>query len=126
MLTAGLVVTAVYNIIIAHKPETTFWGIVISIISILTMILLIKYKLKVGHSLNSKAIIADANCTKTCLYLSVVLLISSVGYEITGIGGIDSIGAAGIAWFAFKEGKESFEKSTSGNLCGCSDDQCVN
>jgi len=126
LLTAGLVVTAVYNIIIAHKPETTFWGIVISIISILTMILLIKYKLKVGHSLNSKAIIADANCTKTCLYLSVVLLISSVGYEITGIGGIDSIGAAGIAWFAFKEGKESFEKSTSGNLCGCSDDQCVN
>jgi len=124
LLTAGLIITAIYNTIIGHKPETTFWGIVISILSILTMTLLIKFKLKVGHSLNSKAIIADANCTKTCLYLSVVLLISSLGYELTGIGGIDSIGAAGIAWFAFKEGKEAFEKAKSGNLCGCQDDHC--
>jgi divalent metal cation (Fe/Co/Zn/Cd) transporter len=85
------------------------------------MWLLIHYKLKVGRQLNSDAIIADANCTKACLYLSVILLISSLGYEMTGIGGIDSLGALGIAWFAFKEGRESFEKA-QGKSCKCNGD----
>lgn len=122
ILTAGLIITSVYNIIINHKPETTFWGIVISVISILTMGLLISYKLKVGRALNSRALIADANCTKTCLYLSIILLAASTGYAVTGIGGIDSIGALFISYFSFKEGKEAFEKTKSGNLCSCSTD----
>ena len=75
------------------------------------MWLLVWQKKKVGKILNSDAIIADANCTKTCLQLSVVLLISSVGYEMFRIGSIDSIGSILIAWFAFREGKESFEKA---------------
>lgn len=126
ILTAGLVITAIYNFAAGHKPETTFWGIVISIISILSMSLLIKYKLKVGKELNSEAIIADANCTKTCLYLSVILLAASAGYELTGIGFIDSAGAVAIAYFAFSEGKESMEKARTGKHCGCSDDHCKN
>lgn len=119
ILTVGLVISSIYNIWINHKPETTFWGIVISIISIITMTLLIYYKKKVGVSLNSEAIIADANCTKTCLYLSYILLIASVGYTLTGIGYIDSVGSLGIAYFSFKEGKESFEKAKSDKLCSC-------
>lgn len=119
ILTAGLTISAIYNLIVGHKPETTFWGIVISIVSIFTMSLLIYYKLKVGKSLNSDAIIADANCTKTCLYLSIALLIASLGYEITSIGGLDSIGALAIAWFSFKEGNEAFEKVKTGKDCGC-------
>jgi len=124
ILVAGLTATSVYNIAIGHKPETTFWGVVISLISIITMSVLINYKLQVGRALNSKALIADANCTKTCLYLSIALLAASIGYEITGIGGIDSAGALAIAWFSFKEGKEAFEKAKSGKHCGCEDDDC--
>ncbi|MDQ7816222.1 MAG: hypothetical protein RDU14_04305 [Melioribacteraceae bacterium] len=119
ILVAGLLISSVYNLITGHMPETTFWGIVISIVSIITMTLLIKYKLGVGKALNSDAIIADANCTKTCLYLSVILLIASVGYELTGLGGIDSIGALAIAWFSLKEGKEAFEKAKTGKNCDC-------
>ena len=37
MLSAGLTVTAIYNLIIGHKPTTTFWGVIIAIISLLTM-----------------------------------------------------------------------------------------
>ncbi|MCX7874881.1 MAG: cation transporter [Melioribacteraceae bacterium] len=119
ILTVGLIVTSIYNIWINHKPETTFWGIVISVISIVTMTLLIYYKKKVGNALKSEAIIADANCTKTCLYLSYILLIASVGYALTGLGYIDSIGSLGIAYFSFKEGKESFDKAKSDKLCSC-------
>ena len=118
LLAAGLIVTASINIYQGHRPETTFWGIVIALISIFTMWALIHFKVKVGRQLNSDAILEDANCTKTCLYLSLVLLLASVGYEITGIGGIDSIGAVLIAIFSFREGREAFEKSR-GESCHC-------
>ncbi len=124
ILTVALATTSVYNIAIGHKPETTFWGIVVSLISIVTMSLLIKYKLNLGKELNSKAIIADANCTKTCLYLSIALLISSISYELLKVGGIDSIGALVIAYFSFKEGKEAFEKAKTGKNCGCEENHC--
>jgi divalent metal cation (Fe/Co/Zn/Cd) transporter len=124
VLTAGITLTALYNFYINHKPETTVLGIIISVVSIITMSILIHYKLDIGKKLQSSALIADANCTKTCLYLSIVLLIASVGYELTGFGGIDSLGGLAIAWFAFKEGREAFEKAKTGKNCGC-DDHCA-
>lgn len=118
LLTAGLMLTAAHNIYIHTKPLTTLWGIIISSISILTMAALMTAKLRVGKKLGSQAIIADAHCTRTCVYLSIVLLVSSVLFEITHIGFIDAIGALGIAWYAFSEGKEAFEK-TKRKACGC-------
>lgn len=126
ILFAGLIVTALYNIFTYHEPETTIGGIIISIISILSMSMLIHYKLKVGKALNSRAIIADANCTKTCLYLSIILLVSSAGYELTGFAGFDSAGAILIAYYSFKEGREAFEKAKTGKECGCESDHCNN
>ncbi len=111
LLTAGLLLTAVLNIYYGRKPETTVWGVIIATVSILTMWLLIRFKINVGRRLDSQAIIADAQCTRTCMYLSLILLISSMGYELTGIGGFDSIGAAGIAMLSFKEGREAFQKA---------------
>jgi divalent metal cation (Fe/Co/Zn/Cd) transporter len=120
ILTTGLAITAAINLYRGHKPETTFWGIVISLISILTMWLLIHYKVKVGRGLNSRSILADAACTRACLQLSVVLLVASVGYEITGIGGIDAVGAFVIAGLCYREGKEAFEKARTGSFaCAC-------
>ena len=118
ILSIGLIATALINIHQGHKPETTFWGIVISLISIIAMWLLIHHKVKVGKQFNSQAIVADANCTRACLYLSIILLLSSGGYELTGIGGIDSIGAIFIAGISFKEGRESFKKA-KGLSCSC-------
>jgi len=118
ILGVGLLVTAGINIYQGHRPVTTFWGIVIAVISIFTMWALIYFKVKVGKQLNSDAILEDANCTKACLYLSFILLLASMGYELTGIGGIDSIGAVLIAIYSFREGREAFEKSR-GEPCNC-------
>lgn len=119
ILTAGLLLTAALNIYRGSRPETTLWGIIVSGVSILTMWLLMYYKLKIGRQFNSPALIADAHCTKTCLYLSFVLLIASLGYELTGVGMLDSAGALLIAFLSFREGREAFEK-TKGNLaCSC-------
>lgn len=123
ILAVGLMVTGILNFVRGHAPETTFWGIVVSSISIFTMWALIHFKMKVGKALGSQAIVADANCTRACMYLSFALLIASAGYELTGIGGLDALGAFAIAWFAFREGKESFEKAR-GIGCSCGHSCC--
>jgi len=120
LLTAGLIIGSVLNLINNVKPETTIPGIIIALISILTMYWLMTSKLKIGKAMQSDAVIADANCTKTCFYLSFILLASSGLYELFNLMYFDIIGSLGIAYFAFNEGKEAFEKVKSGNLmCNC-------
>lgn len=119
ILSAGLVLTASMNIYGQHKPETTLWGIVISLLSIFFMWYLIHQKTKVGTALNSPAILADAACSRACLYLSLVLMITSVGYELTGISSLDAIGAILISLLTAREGREAFGKAR-GMSCSCS------
>lgn len=118
-LVAGLTVTAIYNLVTGHKPEATYFGAIISTISILVMGLFIHYQSKVGKALNSAAILADVQCTKVCIYMSVVLLIGSVIYHFTGIAWVDSIAAFGLAFLSFREGRECFEKAKSNKHCSC-------
>ena len=120
ILSAGLVVGSIVNIVNDIKPTTTLVGMIVSSISIITMYFLMKAKLKVGNELKSDAIIADANCTKACFYLSFILLASSGLYEIFGIAYLDILGALGISYFAFKEGREALEKVKSNNISCCS------
>lgn len=118
LLTFGLIVTTSINIYAGKVPDTTFWGIIVSLLSIFSMYFLMRIKLTVGRQLNSEAIIQDAYCTRICIYLSLILLLSSIGFELTKIGYIDSIGALGIAYLSWKEGKESFQKA-HGEICTC-------
>jgi divalent metal cation (Fe/Co/Zn/Cd) transporter len=122
LLAAGLVIGSAINAYLGTKPETTIVGIIISSVSILTMWFLMQAKLNVGKQLGSNAIIADANCTRTCFYLSFLLLASSLLYELSGISWIDILGSLGIAWFAFTEGREAYVKAQKRNYscdCGC-------
>ena len=120
LLSIGLLVGIILNIINKHKPETTFWGIVISLISIIVMIWLMLAKTRVGKQLNSEPIIADRNCTRICIYMSIVLLVSSLIYELTGFTYADVIGTAGLIYFSISEGKEAFDKAKGKNYC-CDD-----
>jgi divalent metal cation (Fe/Co/Zn/Cd) transporter len=120
VLTAGLAVLSIIDLYRGHTPESTFWGIVISIVSIISMWALIRAKVTVGNQLNSPAILADAACTRACLQLSVVLLVASAGYQLTHIGGLDSAGALVIGGLCYREGKEAFEKARAGSFaCMC-------
>jgi divalent metal cation (Fe/Co/Zn/Cd) transporter len=113
LLSAGLFAGIIVNLINHHKPETTLWGVVISLLSIAVMYWLMRAKKGVGEKLNSEPIIADASCTKICIYMSLVLLVSSLVYELTGFAYADSIGAAGLIYFSIAEGREAFEKISS-------------
>jgi divalent metal cation (Fe/Co/Zn/Cd) transporter len=121
LLSVGLLAGIVTNLINHHRPETTFWGVVISLVSIVVMVWLMNAKKSVGKKLHSEPIVADANCTKVCVYMSLVLLVSSIIYELTGFAYADLIGAAGLIYFSITEGKEAFEKA-KGKECSC--DHC--
>ena len=117
ILSAGLLTGIIINIIKNHKPETTLYGIIISIVSIIVMVWLMRAKRNVGKKLQSEPIISDSNCTKICVYMSIILLISSLIYELTGFAYADAIGAAGLIYFSISEGKEAFEKAKGKNCC---------
>jgi divalent metal cation (Fe/Co/Zn/Cd) transporter len=123
VLALVLLVNGIYNLIKGVKPETTLPGVIITGISIVVMIWLVIAKKQVGRKLDSPPIIADANCSLVCVYMSVVVLLSSLLFEIFHIGWIDLLGTAGIIYFSVKEGAESFEKARS-NGYGCSCEHC--
>jgi divalent metal cation (Fe/Co/Zn/Cd) transporter len=120
LLSAGLLAGIMLNLVNHHKPESTLWGVIISLVSIAVMVWLMNAKKSVGRKLHSEPIIADANCTKICVYMSLVLLASSLVYELTGFAYADVIGAAGLIYFSISEGKEAFEKA-KGKECNCGD-----
>src|SRR5512139_2920011 len=124
LLAAGLAITAAYNVITRHKPTTTLPGLIIALVSIAIMWALVSGKRRVGRALNSPPILADANCTLVCIYMSLVLLAASVVYQLTGFGFVDSLGALGLIYFSIREGKEAFEKA-AGLECGCEDEACA-
>ena len=122
LLAAGLGATAIYNLVTTHKPTTTLPGLVISLVSIAIMWALVMGKRKVGRALSSSPILADANCTMVCIYMSVVLLAASLVYQFTGFGFVDSLGALGLIYFSINEGKEAFEKAAGLDDDCCSDE----
>ena len=121
LLAVGLGATAVYNLLTRHKPDTALPGLVISVISIVVMWALVQAKRRVGHTLGSSPILADANCTLVCVYMSLVLLASSLVYQLTGFGFVDSLGALGLIYFSVTEGREAFERA-AGIEDDCDDD----
>jgi divalent metal cation (Fe/Co/Zn/Cd) transporter len=121
LLAVGLGVSAVINLVSGHKPETSLPGVIISLISIAVMGFLVAAKRRIGRKLASAPILADANCTMVCIYMSVVLLFASLIYALTGFGFIDSLGAIGLIYFSIHEGREAFEKASGlSDECGCS------
>ena len=115
-LSLGLILGSIISLSSDSQPQSTMVGVIIACVSLLTMYFLMIVKLRVGETLKSDPIIADAKCTKTCFYLSLILLISSGLYELFELQYIDELGSLGIAWFAYREGKEAFEKAQDKEL----------
>ena len=120
VLSVGLTAGVILNIIQGHKPESTLWGVIISLISIVFMVFLVRMKKALGRKLDSAAIIADANCNLVCIYMSVTLLIASAAYELFHLPYLDAIGTMGLVYFSVREGRESLEQARTGS-CSCHD-----
>ncbi|MBU3698848.1 MAG: hypothetical protein FGM33_02385 [Candidatus Kapabacteria bacterium] len=118
LLSASLIVSITASVTAGHKPESTFWGAVIGGVSILTMTWLVRRKRAIARELQSTPLMADANCTMVCIFMSISVLVSALVFELTSFAYADVIGAAAITWFSVSEGRECFEKA-KGHECGC-------
>jgi hypothetical protein len=119
LLCIGLIAGIILRLIENKQPESTLAGVIISIISIAVMWFLMKMKVRIGKSLHSEPILADASCTRVCIQMSLVLLGSSLIYELTKINYIDILATIGIIYFSYREGKEAFEKAKGKHDCHC-------
>jgi divalent metal cation (Fe/Co/Zn/Cd) transporter len=117
LLAAGLVLGAAASVLSRSTPETTLVGTIIAVLSLAVMWALLAAKLHVGRKLGSAPIIADARCTLACMWMSGVLLASSFLFYLTGIRFIDAIGALGIAWFSYQEGREALAVARGMECC---------
>ena len=121
-LVLGLLATGANNLITGQKPETTVTGVIISLISIAVMVELKRRKSKIGFALKSDAILADAECTQVCIYMSIVLLTASALYALTKVSYVDIVGSLALAYLSYKEGRECFEKAKSDEPYSCDND----
>lgn len=121
VISGALLVSAASSILVNHSPRTTLPGTLVSLLSIGLMLVLVRLKRQVGTVLGSEPILADARCGEVCIYMSVVLLASSLLYLVSGIGFVDSIGALGLSFLSLREGRSSWiaSQSTKNSCCSC-------
>lgn len=119
LLSISLLIGIIINIYKKQLPENTIFGVIISLLSIIVMAYVSYNQLNIGKQLNSQPIISDAKCTIICIYMSIVLLVSSAVYYYTGFAYTDSLGALFLIYFSVKEGKECFEKAKGKSTCKC-------
>lgn len=98
------------------SKETASWstvGVVILAVSLIVNPILIYYKRKYGHKLNSPALLADAKDTFICLYQTVVVLLGLLLVKWLGWWWADPVAALLIVPYAGKEGWEAFTKANN-------------
>ena len=97
----------------AHEePKTSVIGLIIAIASIIIMPVLFYLKYRLGQSIDSPSLVADSKETLACVLLSVALLIGLGVYYVWKVWWIDSAAALVIAMLIFREGYETFRKSS--------------
>jgi len=78
------------------------------------MLLLARAKRETGEALGSRALIADANQTYACWYLSVVALSGLALNAVFGLWWADPVAALGIVFLLLREGLEAIRGEEQG------------
>jgi divalent metal cation (Fe/Co/Zn/Cd) transporter len=97
-------------------PESTIFGILIAIVSIIIMPLLFYLKYKTGKEIKSRSLVADSKETLACVFLSVALLLGLSLNYLFGFWQADPIVGIIIVGFLIREGYEILKEE---RLCEC-------
>ncbi len=101
-----------------RQPEHSIPGIVLACVSLVVMPVLSRAKRKVGNSLSSAAMHADARQTDFCVYLSVILLAGLLLNAALGWWWADPVAALIMVPVIAKEGIEGLQGKACDD-CGC-------
>ena len=115
LLAAYVAFEAVRTLINQEAPDASPVGIVLTAVSIVVMLWLARAKRRVGVALGSRAMIADAQQTYACWYLSVVALTGLALNAVFGLWWADPLAALGITVLLVREGIEALQGEDDGH-----------
>ena len=104
--------SATRDLVIHQHPGESIPGIVIAVLSLAVMPTLAWAKRRTGRAINSATLVADAQETLLCSYLSAILLAGLGLNALLGWWWADPIAAYGIAALAVREGREAWRGDT--------------
>jgi divalent metal cation (Fe/Co/Zn/Cd) transporter len=97
-----------------HAPERSVIGVVIAACALIVMPALAVWKLRIGHALESGALVADAKETFACAWLSGTLLVG-IGFNlILGWWWADPVAALVMVPLLIREGREALGEVREG------------
>lgn len=123
LLAVGVTIGSVLELATGGHPTSTVPGLVVSTLSIALMLFLWRAKRSVALELDSRTLLSDAACSRSCLQLSVVLLVGSLLYVLFPVlwwaDSIAAIGLAGlIGWEGYQSIKAARQPDFTGGCCG--------
>lgn len=107
VLAAYVAFEAVRTLINQEAPDASPVGIALTAVSIVVMLWLARAKRRIGEALGSRAMIADAQQTYACWYLSVVALAGLALNAVFGFWWADPLAALAITVLLVREGLEA-------------------
>src|SRR5215207_8086284 len=108
LLAAYVGIESVRSLFTGEKPDPSWVGIGLSIVTLITMPPLAIAKARIGEKLSSSATKSEGQQNMLCTYLSAALLIGLGANALFGLWWADPITALIIAGVAVKEGHESW------------------
>jgi divalent metal cation (Fe/Co/Zn/Cd) transporter len=109
LLAAYVGVEAVRSLFSGDRPDPSWVGIGLSIVTLITMPPLAIAKARIGERLGSSATKSEGQQNMLCAYLSAALLIGLGANALFGLWWADPVTALIIAGVAIKEGRESWQ-----------------
>lgn len=108
LLVPYVVAEAIYKLVSAAQPETSYLGIGLTLSSLVLMPLLGRMKHRLGASLDSAATAGEGTQNILCAYLAAAVLVGLLGNTLFGFWWLDPVAAFVVAGLAVREGQESW------------------
>jgi divalent metal cation (Fe/Co/Zn/Cd) transporter len=115
VLAAYIGIEAIRDLAGSHRPDASWVGILLSVVTLATMPPLAAAKRRVGHQLGSSATTSESRQTLLCAYLSGALLIGLLANAALGWWWADPVVGLAVAAAAAREARDSWY----GNACAC-------
>jgi divalent metal cation (Fe/Co/Zn/Cd) transporter len=126
LLAAYVGIESLRSLFTGERPDASWVGIGLSIVTLLTMPPIAIAKARIGERLGSSATKSEGQQNMLCAYLSAALLVGLSANAFFGIWWADPVTALIIAGVAVKEGRESWrgESCCNASIHDSSGDHC--
>ena len=122
VLAAYVTFESIATLWMRRPPERSVGGLVVAALSMVVMPVLGWAKLKVGRTIGSKALVADAKETFSCAVLSGTVLIGVGMNALMGWWWADPLAALVLVPFLIREGREALAEARGEENCHACDD----